>query len=179
MSIARSIVSNTGPLISLEKLPDGFRFIRLLYDKIIVPSSVIEELTEGQFSSRESYITHYNIGDLLEIIDVEDSGPISELELLDRGEREAIVLSVKYKLPLLVEEEKGRLTAQKLGLKISGIAGQVLKAFRLKLIGDREAIEKIDDLYRAGRINKKIHAGILTVIQEEFSTDSAQMGDNP
>jgi len=33
----RETVSDTGPLITLEKLSDGYRFIRLLYDKIIIP----------------------------------------------------------------------------------------------------------------------------------------------
>ena len=36
------IVSNTGPLITLEKLPDGFAFIRSLYEHILVPRQVIE-----------------------------------------------------------------------------------------------------------------------------------------
>jgi predicted nucleic acid-binding protein len=41
------IVSDTGPLISLEKLSDGYSFFRLLYAKILIPFSVLEELSVG------------------------------------------------------------------------------------------------------------------------------------
>ncbi len=39
------IVSNTGPLISLEKLNDGFSFIRKLYEKILIPQKVLDEVS--------------------------------------------------------------------------------------------------------------------------------------
>ncbi|MBI5474845.1 MAG: hypothetical protein HY961_21095 [Ignavibacteriae bacterium] len=42
--MAQNIVSNTGPIISLEHLPAGFKFIRKLYEKIILPEAVVEEL---------------------------------------------------------------------------------------------------------------------------------------
>ena len=42
--MAKLIVSNTGPVISLEKLSNGFDFIRKLYDKIILPEEVLKEL---------------------------------------------------------------------------------------------------------------------------------------
>jgi hypothetical protein len=37
LSDERKTASDTGPLITLEKLSDGYRFIRLLYDRIIIP----------------------------------------------------------------------------------------------------------------------------------------------
>ena len=40
----RQIVSDTGLLITLEKLPDGYQFIRKLYDTIIIPPTVLTEL---------------------------------------------------------------------------------------------------------------------------------------
>ena len=41
------IVSDTGPLISLERMTGGFPFIRRLYDRIIVPPAVLDELGFG------------------------------------------------------------------------------------------------------------------------------------
>ena len=61
------IVSNTGPLISLENLPDGFNFIRKLYKKIIIPQRVLEELSVKNFASTDEYINYHNIKDLLEV----------------------------------------------------------------------------------------------------------------
>jgi len=45
----RRIVSNTGPLILLEKLRPGYDFIRQLYDTLIIPPGVLDEVTEGDF----------------------------------------------------------------------------------------------------------------------------------
>ena len=45
----QQIVSNTGPLISLEKLNQGYNFIRCLYEKLIIPPAVLDEVAEGQF----------------------------------------------------------------------------------------------------------------------------------
>ena len=42
MSEKRSIVSDTGPLISLERIEDGYAFVRRLYDNIILPHAVLE-----------------------------------------------------------------------------------------------------------------------------------------
>ena len=41
MTEVRRIVSNTGPLISLEKLRQGYAFIRQLYNTIIIPPGVL------------------------------------------------------------------------------------------------------------------------------------------
>lgn len=57
----RRVGSDTGPLITLEKLPDGYRFIRRLYDKIVIPPAVLEELVQGQFASAEAYFAHYGM----------------------------------------------------------------------------------------------------------------------
>lgn len=50
----RQIVSDTGPLISLEKITGGYRFIGRLYDRLIVPPAVIDELVAGQFETKEA-----------------------------------------------------------------------------------------------------------------------------
>ncbi len=53
----RLVVSDTGPIITLEKLPDGFALLRKLYDKILLPEEVLEELAEG-FETPEAYLNH-------------------------------------------------------------------------------------------------------------------------
>lgn len=91
MSPQRETASDTGPLITLEKLDDGYCFIRLLYDRIVIPRAV---------------------------------------------------------------------------LRISGIAGQVVKAFRAGLISGKEAQDKLRELLDAGRINRKIHTALAAVLGE-------------
>ena len=62
----QQIVSNTGPLISLEKLNQGYNFIRCLYEKLIIPPAVLDEVAEGQFVDPQEYLHYYNITDLIE-----------------------------------------------------------------------------------------------------------------
>jgi len=169
LNAERLIVSDTGPLITLEKLTDGYRFIRLLYDKIFVPRAVLEELSQGQFTSAGAYLTHYDVGDLFDVVvSPGDLGDLDETEeeLLDAGEREAIQVALDRRLPLLIEEEAGRRIAQRLGIPISGIAGQVLKAFRQGIVPAAEAVAKLRQLLQSGRINRKIYEGLIGAVRE-------------
>lgn len=169
MSREREAASDTGPLITLEKLDDGYRFIRLLYDRIVVPRAVLDELVQGQFVSSQAYLRHYGIEDLLEIVEAGGSLEVPEADLLDAGERAAIRVALERGLPLLIEEEAGRRCARSLGLQISGIAGQVVKAFRAGLLSRGEAQDKLRELFEAGRINRKIHVALAAAIDQPHS----------
>ena len=166
MTERRETVSDTGPLITLEKLSDGYRFIRLLYDKVIIPRTVLDELTQGQFLSPQAYLEHYGIEDLLEVVEARGDLEVPGVELLDAGEREAIQIALERGLPLLIEEEAGRQCARSLSLQISGIAGQFVKAFRAGLISSRETQDKLQELFDAGRINRKIHAALIAAVRQ-------------
>src|ERR671923_916366 len=67
-----------GPLISLEKLRQGYDFIRQLYDTIIIPPGVLDEVAEGQFATPHAYLQHYGIVDLIEVQAVSQSGRLPE-----------------------------------------------------------------------------------------------------
>jgi predicted nucleic acid-binding protein len=163
----RRIVSDTGPLISLEKLPGAYRFIRLLYDRILIPPAVLEELAHGQFEQVEDYIAHFGIADLLEVRTPPSSVALPETKRLDRGERQAIQLAQVEKLPLLIEEEAGRQVARSLDIPISGIAGQVLKAVRHDVLSAEDGAGRLQSLLAAGRINTRVYEAVLQAVQEE------------
>lgn len=103
----RKIVSDTGPPISLEKLSDGYRSIRLLYDRILIPQTVLQELAQGQFESENGYLEHFGVSDLFDVR----------------------TISSEEHLSLSIEEEAGREVAQELDVPLSGIAGQVLRPY--------------------------------------------------
>src|SRR5690625_494673 len=124
----KPVVSDTGPIISPEKLTAGFQFIRKLYDEVIIPAAVLEELAHGEFESGGAYLSHYHATDILTIKQVSSFDLQTKTSNLDERERQAIKLALNEELPLLIEEHAGRETAQKLGLHISGIAGQLNKA---------------------------------------------------
>jgi predicted nucleic acid-binding protein len=108
MMEVRRIVSNTGPLISLEKLRQGYDFIRQLYDTIIIPPGVLDEVTEGQFATPHAYLQHYGIVDLIEVHSVARHEQLPEVARLHGGEVQAIQLAQELALPLLIEETVGR-----------------------------------------------------------------------
>ena len=164
MNDLRLTVSNTGPLISLEKLTDGYKFIRKLYDRVIVSPAVIQEVSVDQFNSPDEYLQHYGIKNLLEIHQVSKPQTFPEMERLHEGETEAIQLALELKLPLLIEETLGRYIANGLGISISGIVGQVIKAFKQGIIPASEAQEKLRELLEHGRINKKIYEELTGTI---------------
>jgi predicted nucleic acid-binding protein len=118
----------------LEKLDQGYNFIRKLYDKIIVPPSVLAEVTQGQFETSNAYLRHYAITDLVEVHSVTQRIVLPKAERLHDGEVDAIQLGLELGLPLLIEETTGRRVAQGVGLSISGIAGQIMSAFQQEIL---------------------------------------------
>lgn len=165
--MAKIIVSNTGPIISLEKLSDGFNFIRRLYDKIILPDVVLQELAGDNFLAPTDYLKTNNIESLIEIRQVTQISSLSEIDRLDEGEKHAISLAYQLEIPLLIEETIGRRTALSAGIQISGIAGQIFKANKLKLIGYEEAENMLQEMLSAGRINRKIFDSLITALSRQ------------
>ena len=159
--MASIIVSDTGPLITLEKMSDGYEFIRKLYDKIIIPSAVLKEVAEGNFSDPLDYLAAYEIEDLIEIRTVQKISNIPGIERLDAGEKEAISLAHQLNLPLLIEETMGRKIALSANIHISGIAGQIIKAFKSKIINKKDTKNRLEMLFKAGRINRKIYNTLI------------------
>ena len=159
------VVSDTGPLISLEKITDGYAFLRKLYGQVLVPPAVLDELVRGQHESAEAYLKQFGIAELLRV--ETPTALRAETEHLDRGEREALELAAGLGLPLLIEEEAGRQAARRLGLSFSGIAGQLLKAARTGLVGVEEAIRKLQELRSAGRINLAVYEAVRDAIEKE------------
>src|SRR5262245_42439059 len=139
MTEGRRIVSNTGPLISLEKLRQGYDFIRQLYDTIIIPPGVLDEVTEGQFATPHAYLQHYGIVDVIEVHSVSRHEQLPEAVRLHVGEVQATQLTQELALPLLIEETVGRRMDQTLSISISGIAGQIITTFRHGIISAQEA----------------------------------------
>lgn len=86
---------------------------------------------------------------------------------LDEGERQAIRLARLENVPLLIEEEAGRQVARELGVSISGIAGQMLKAVRLDVHSPADGEHKLRELRAAGRINARSFKAVQQAIQSE------------
>ena len=167
MSEKRSIVSDTGPLISLERIEDGYAFVRRLYDNIILPHAVLEEVSRGQFNSSAEYLQYYRIEDLIDVKEPDQTISLPGLNRLHQGEKEAILLARELDLPLLIEETIGRQIAKASNLVISGIAGVVLRAYRENIISIAEAEDKLKDLRLGGRINRVLYDALLKELMDK------------
>ncbi|WP_143815383.1 hypothetical protein [Longibacter salinarum] len=132
-----------------------------------MPLAVLKELAAGAFESQAAYLRHYEIGDLIEVRAPSQPKPEDAFtRRLDEGERQAIRLALERGLPLLVEEQAGRVVARELGLKISGIAGQVLRSVRANVLLPAEAKETLVQLKTAGRINRQVFEAVRRAIND-------------
>lgn len=147
------VVSDTGPLISFEKIDGGFALLRRIVGLILVPSQVYMELSAG-LPGEASYSEHFGLSGLLRI--VEAPVPPEATRGLDDGERYAIALALSQDVPLLIEERQGRDVARDLGLNTSGALGLLLSAWQDRRISTDEAETGLNGLFRAGRINRAL-----------------------
>lgn len=116
---------------------------------------------------RQPTYRHYEIGDLIEVRTPSQPEPEgAATRRLDEGERQAIRLASETGLPLLIEEQAGRVVARELGLKISGIAGQVLRSVRANVLPPAEAKETLIQLKTAGRINRQVCEAVRNAIND-------------
>lgn len=162
----RRVVSDTGPLISLEKLSGGVRLMHQLYDRIIVPPAVLAEVSYDE-GRPENYLERYGLKNLLTVEDVQSDVQIPGIKRLHEGEIQAIRLALELELPLLIEETAGRRAAQEAGCLISGIAGQIVKAHRNGFLKKDQAREMLAEMVRNRRINERIYDRLVSTLKRE------------
>ncbi len=130
-------VSNTSPLIAL-KHAGVLEKLSLLFQRIVVPSSVMEELNVKEKEYFQS----------LSFLSVEkpcDRRLVTVLEtIVDEGEAEAIALALEKDSLLIIDDLKGRKMARRLGLKNMDTLG-LLKLMKLRgiLSEVKPTIEKL------------------------------------
>ena len=78
-------MSDTGPLISLEHLTDGFSFVRRLYDRIVIPPAVLEEVG-FDYDRAAEYLERHEIGDLIEVREADAQVALPDIGRLHEGE---------------------------------------------------------------------------------------------
>lgn len=89
--------------------------------------------------------------------------------MLDEGEAEAIVLALEINASLiLIDDREARLQAKRLGLRVTGTLGILLRAKKLGLI--KSLREELDKLKGTGfRISKNLEEEILKAAGENLN----------
>lgn len=171
------VVSNTSPMITLvETLPDGNLLLKKLFEKILIPRVVIEELIEEKsvgaltkdrprFYTCQQYLDFYNISDIIEMHDIDVDSAIPEIDILDKGEAVAISLAIREQLLLMIDEKKGIRVAKESGVKIERSAEQIIKAVKNGIITHEEAHDKLNLLRSTQRTGEKLHNQLMNQLE--------------
>ena len=145
--LKRVVIADTSCLIVLTKI-DALQFLKKLYQEIFVTPEIVTEFGD----------------ELPEWIVVEEVSDKRFLQILntslDLGEASAIALALEKKDSLLILDDlKGRREAEKLGLRITGTLGVLLKAKQQDVIKKiKPYIEKLKqrDFHISLQLEKEI-----------------------
>lgn len=121
----RIVISNTTPIIALSAI-NQLDLFRLLYTEILIPTAVQTEILAGGKRAGASELQAANYIRCIALTDISHATLLSDL---DRGEAETIALALEQRADLVIIDERlGRRHAQRLGLKVTGVLGVLLRA---------------------------------------------------
>lgn len=123
----RVIVTNTTPLIALAVATGGLDILRVLYDRVVVPQEVSEEILAA--GSQAPGVEAFRKASWLECRKYAIELPLYLCNTLDRGEASVIQTAVAEKIEkVCIDESVGRRIARLNGLVLTGTAGILVKA---------------------------------------------------
>ena len=128
------VVSNTSLIRALAHL-NRLDLLQAPYGDVWVPPAVVEELR----SPPSAHIPAVVASDIPGVFIREPVDKVAVLELraqrLDAGESEAIVLALEMRASdVLVDDKLARVTAQRMGLRVTGAVGVLVEAKRAGLV---------------------------------------------
>ena len=135
------VVSDTSPLNYLV-LIERENVLRELFGRVIIPQTVFDELKAAGASAKVRDWAN----NLPAWIEVRQTNLIADasLDILDAGEREAILLAQELSADLLlVDDKQARQAALDLRLSITGTIGVLDQAARRNLIDLRNAFDEL------------------------------------
>jgi len=126
------VVSDTSPITNLAAIGQ-LDLLRQLFQKVIIPESVYHELTAFGGQHPGAIVSSL---DWIEIQSTSDQLLVTALRIeLDNGEAEAIALAQQISADLvLIDERRGRIVAERFGLRVVGLIGILVEAKRQGLI---------------------------------------------
>lgn len=153
-----TVISDTTPIISLIKIR-RLDLLEKLFGEVLIPDAVFRELITNESFSNEAEEVKKSA--FLKISPVQNRQSIAILQAisgLDNGESEAIVLADEKKSDvLIIDERRGRLVAQKLGITITGTVGVLVQANNEGMLTKDEAESCLEFLRKSNiRLSEKL-----------------------
>jgi uncharacterized protein len=121
------IVSDTSPINNLAAI-NQLDLLRQLYNTVIIPEAVYQELTETDIPVAGA--AEVQTLEWIQTRQVTNRALVEVLKNdLDRGESEAIALAVELNADqVLIDERRGRMAADQLNLRYVGLLGILVEA---------------------------------------------------
>ena len=124
------VISDAGPIFSLA-IVDQLELLEHLFDEILIPKAVWEEVTKDRTTEHYGRVVDYFQNRVKEI-----SGSNNLTFVMDYGESEAVILCHELQADfLLIDDRKARDIAENFGIKCIGTIG-ILSIAREKGIVD-------------------------------------------
>lgn len=141
------VISDTTPIIALIKI-NRIDLLEKLFDEVLIPEAVFDELTTNSFFANETAIVKSST--FLKKTSVQNKKSLQILQAasgLDDGESQAIILADELKSDvLIIDEKKGRKVAQQLGITITGTIGILIQAHDEGMISSDEIKQYLEQL---------------------------------
>lgn len=139
------VVSDSSPLIALARI-GRLDLLRLLYGSIVVPEAVWHEIVHagaGKFGADKVEAAEW-----IQRRTVQQKNLVALLQKdLGAGESEAIVLAQEINVRfVLLDDRRGRLTAQRFGVRAVGLIGVLIEARKSGVLTNAEAV--VERLHR-------------------------------
>ena len=154
------IISDATALIVLINI-DRFELFKMMFENIILTQEVYDEVSVKP--SAKKFIDAEIEANFLRIENYQDKKAFKEINfILDRGESASIALAIERKIPLIIDEKKGRKFAEYCGVEIIGLVGILRFIYVHKLLSKKEVLDIIEALNQSDfRISKKLMKSIV------------------
>lgn len=147
------VIADASPIIALAAIGE-LDLLQQLYERVTITDLVRKEI-------------HAELPDWIEVSTNYDHNKFSILKIeLDPGEASAIAMALEYiGSKIIIDEQKGRRVAQRLGLTVTGTVGIIIKAKEKGLIHSGKQV--LDKLEKHGFwLSEELRAQILIRMNE-------------
>ncbi len=126
------VVADSGPLIALARISQ-IELLPQLFGRVEVPRAVFREVTQGAAEGR-SGASEVRAAPWIDIVSADVAMTTAYALLVDEGEAEAIAVAQARDALLVIDDDRGRRLALRVGLRIKGTLGILVLAKRRKLL---------------------------------------------
>jgi predicted nucleic acid-binding protein len=163
MSEGGIVVADSGPLIALSRIGQ-LELLPQLFGRVQIPSAVWREVTQGAGEGR-SGAAEVRAAPWIDVVSADEASVAGYALIVDEGEAAAIVVAKACDALLIIDDDRGRRLALRLGLRIKGTLGILVLAKRRGLLARVRPL--IDALPRCGvYVSQRLIDAVLHDVNE-------------